>query len=200
MRGILCFGDSITFGLGKKGGWAGRLKDYFEPKGEHNCIFNLGICGDTSRDLLKRFDTEANARIRYLYPEDKHTIIIAIGANDLKGIESPENLNINPAEFRKNILKLISKSKKYTKDIVLIGLIPVNENVTLPYEDTYFSNKIIKEYNSIMRDCCKRNKIRFISLFEEMSKKDYKKMLYDGLHPNNKGYDFMFNKIKEELK
>ncbi len=200
MRGILCFGDSITFGLGESGGWVGKLKNYFEPKGEHHGVFNLGVCGDTSGDLLERLDIEAEARVKYIYPEDKYTIIIAIGINDSKGIRKAEQFCIKPEKFKKNISNLILKSKKYTKDILFVGLTPINEKITFPFEETYFSNEIIKKYNSIIKDCCKKNKVGFIDLFEDMSKKDYKKMLSDGLHPNSKGYDFIFNKVKKRVK
>jgi len=200
MRGILCFGDSITFALGESGGWVGKLKKYSEPKGEHHCVFNLEVCGDTSDDLLERLDIGTEARVKYIHPEDKYTIIIAIGINDSKGIGEAEQFCIKPEKFKKNILNLISKSKKYTKDIFFVGLTLINEEITFPFEETYFSNKIIEKYNSTIKDCCKKNKEGFIDLFEDMSKKDYKKVLSDGLHPNSKGYDFIFNKVKKRVK
>jgi hypothetical protein len=45
MKGILCFGDSITFGRGEMPsiGWVGRLKNYYEKQDFYNCVFNLGI-------------------------------------------------------------------------------------------------------------------------------------------------------------
>ena len=41
MHGILCFGDSITFGRGETPniGWAGRLKKYFESKDFYNVLY-----------------------------------------------------------------------------------------------------------------------------------------------------------------
>ena len=61
MKGILCFGDSLTFGVGElpNKSWCGRLKDYFEIKENHNGVYNLGVPGHTSTDLLKRFNAEA---------------------------------------------------------------------------------------------------------------------------------------------
>ena len=72
MFSILAFGDSITYGLGATRyiGWAEQLKKYFQTE-EYNYLYNLGIPGDTSADLLERIEIEANARIDYKRPENK---------------------------------------------------------------------------------------------------------------------------------
>ena len=116
MKAILCFGDSITFGYGEspKKGWCGRLKDYFETKEYHNGIYNLGVPGHTSTDLLKRFDSEAQGRVR-LHKPSKYIILIAIGTNDCKFDGNLENNNPRTTndQFRKNIEELIAKAKSY---------------------------------------------------------------------------------------
>ena len=104
MKGILCFGDSITFGCGEvpNKGWCGRLKDYFEPKGSHhNGVYNLGVSGHTSTDLLNRFDVEANGRIRLDRPTDKFLILVAIGTNDSKwdGMQEDNQPRTTEKEF-----------------------------------------------------------------------------------------------------
>jgi lysophospholipase L1-like esterase len=195
MKGILCFGDSITFGMGENGGWAGRLKKYFEPKGDHNAVYNLGIPGDTTTGLLKRFDKEAGSRVRYCWPGDKYLIVIAVGVNDTRGLNHPDKLQTKPEQFKKNIAKLIKKAKKYTKHIKFVGLTPVDEDITYPYEDTYFLNKRIKEYDKIIKDACRKSKVGYIDLFNQMKKN----LLDDGLHPNSKGFDFIFKIIKKNL-
>jgi lysophospholipase L1-like esterase len=200
MKGILCFGDSITFGIGEKGGWVGRLKEYFEPRGGHNGVYNLGICGDTTEGLLERFKIEANSRIEYIWPNERYLITIAIGINDSRGMGSPDKIIIKPNKFKQNIEKIHKQALKFTKDIVFIGLTPVNEKLVHPFEGTYFSNEIIQKYNNIIKEYCRKNKIRFIEIYDKMSKLDYTKLLEDGLHPNSKGFDVMFKIIKEELR
>ncbi|MGM5484950.1 MAG: SGNH/GDSL hydrolase family protein [Nanobdellota archaeon] len=73
MHAVLAFGDSITFGRGvvPSRGWTNSLKEYFESKDFYNVLYNLGIPGDSSTDLLKRFETEAKARIQYYFPDKK---------------------------------------------------------------------------------------------------------------------------------
>ncbi len=201
MEGVLIFGDSIAFGRGESPniGWAGRLKNYFEPKGFHHCVFNLAIPGETTTTLLQRFETEIKARIKYIHPGDKFIILLSIGVNDSKGIGSINKLETSPKQFEKNTSKLIKISKKYTKNIVIIGLIPVNEKITNPFEDTYFTNKRIQEYNGILKKFAKRNKITYINLFDSFIKLNLSKYLVDGLHPNKKGYEKMYRIIKDSL-
>jgi len=198
MFGILIFGDSIVFGRGEKPslGWAGRLKEYFERQDPYNAVYNLGIPGDTTDNLLERFDTEIKARVHYFFPDDKFVIFFGIGTNDAKCIENPENYQTAKEKFRENMLSLIDKARKHTKHIIFVGLLPVDESMTNPFEDTYFTNKRQKEYNKIIKECCKQEQINFIDLIDDWLKKDYKRLLGDGLHPNSKGYEKIFDTVK----
>jgi lysophospholipase L1-like esterase len=201
MFGILVFGDSISFGRGESPsiGWSGRLKNYFEVQEFHNCLYELGIPGDTTISLLQRFEIEIKSRINYIRQGDKFIVMIAIGINDSRGLGSPNNLEIPPRKFESNISKLIQIAKKYTKDIVIIGLTPVDETLTNPFENTYFTNNRIKEYDMLLKKTSLNNKIYYINLFNPISKLNYKKLLADGVHPNKKGYQEIYTIIKEDL-
>ena len=55
------FGDSITYGvIDREGGWANRLRKYLDARTLDSngkdlfMLYNLGISGDTSADLLAR--------------------------------------------------------------------------------------------------------------------------------------------------
>ncbi len=200
MDGILCFGDSITYGRGEipSKGWCGRLKDYFEAKEENNGVYNLGIPGQTSTELLKRFDAEAEGRIRLKKSSDKYLILVAIGTNDCKFDGKPEDNKPRTTDdqFRKNIQELITKAKSYRAKSAFIGLPPVDKSRTLPYDENWFKPERVKLFNDIVKKLCKENNVLFFDIFEVMSKEDYPKLLDDGLHPNPKGYDFMFEKMK----
>ncbi len=191
MFGILVFGDSISFGRGESPnvGWTGRLKKYFEPQEFHNCLFNLGIPGDTTTTLLKRLEVEIKSRVNYIYPKDKFVIIIAIGINDSRGLGSPNKLETMPAKFESNLLKIIKIAKNYTKKVVLIGLTPVNGDITNPFENTYFTNSKIQKYDEIIKKTAKNNKSYYVNIFNPLFKLKYKDLLVDGVHPNKKGYE-----------
>ena len=193
MFAITIFGDSIVFGRGnaKDGGWVGRLKKEFEVKDYYNVVYNLGIPGDTSTNLLKRFDPECKPRIKFHRKGDRHILIIGIGINDSRLINNlPET---NPKKFAENIQKLIQKAKKLTKEIVLIGLTPVNDEIARDYEGTFFSNERVKQYNDIIKSNCKKSDVLFIDVFKKIDQK----YLDDGLHPNSKGYQKMYEIIKK---
>ncbi|MBT4539250.1 hypothetical protein HOC32_03105 [Candidatus Woesearchaeota archaeon] len=200
MKGILCFGDSITFGRGEKPnfGWVGRLKRDFEKLSNWHVVYNLGIPGDTSSNLLNRFENEIKTRVKYLREGDQFVIVVGIGTNDTPG-DSPKNSNISIKKFKKHITKLITISKKYSSNVLFLGLSPVDENLTLPWEGFYYTNGKQKKFEEVIKTCCLDKKALFLPLFDTMIKKNYQELLKDGLHPNSKGYDFMFNIIKTFL-
>ncbi|MCX6804375.1 MAG: GDSL-type esterase/lipase family protein [Candidatus Diapherotrites archaeon] len=201
MPDILCFGDSITFGEGENGGWCGRLKIWFEGIGENNGIYNLGIPGETLEGLLQRFDAECKARLRFKYSFEKYTILIAIGTNDTKyiGAVLAPNQYTNTETFTRNIQDILQKSKKMPSKTAFIGLPPVDEARVNKRErgEQFFTNTHITEFNNIIKNACKKEKIPFLDINKRMLAEDYTAMLSDGLHPNSKGYDFMFKIIKE---
>lgn len=201
MKGILFFGDSITHGRGEKPslGWVGRFKNDFEKKDKYNVAYNLGIPGDTSTKLLNRIEIETKNRIQYLRDGDEFTIVISIGINDSRGINHPKNYETPIEKFEKNIIKIIEISKKYTNNIKLISITPVDESLVNPYEQTYFSNTKIRTYNKIIERHAKKNKIEYIDLYSKLIIIKYTKLLEDGIHFNKKGYKKIYELIRKEI-
>ena len=86
MSQILIYGDSITYGAWdtEQGGWVARLRKFLDNKADEDekyyyLVYNLGISGNNSTDILSRFEFEAKQRVR----EEGETIIIfALGTND----------------------------------------------------------------------------------------------------------------------
>jgi len=201
MFSIAVFGDSITFGIGdteNKRGWVGRLREYFEPKTKYNALYNLGIPGNNSNDILARIDLECLARRSNSYPDDRFAIIIATGVNDAKTLGGKTKPQVKEDKFEKNIKLLIRKSRKYTNEIFFVGSTPVDESIN-PVDGNFFLNKRIGIYNEILKKVCNQEKVVFIDLFNDWVANNYKKLLSDGLHPNANGYEIIFRKIKKEL-
>lgn len=94
---ICVFGDSIVWGAWDKemGGWVNRLRLSLEKKGFDGEVYNLGISGDTSDGLIKRFEAEAEVR-------DADVAIISIGVND-SATDDSGNLVISPQQFEQNL-------------------------------------------------------------------------------------------------
>jgi acyl-CoA thioesterase I len=196
---ICIFGDSITYGAfdPEKGGWANRVRLHLDGKDDFDDeVYNLGISGDNSEGLLERFYSETKFR-------EPGFLIFAIGINDSQYIIS-ENQNRIPIErFEQNIKELITKSRKIADKILFVGLTPVDENKTTPIPwntDKMYKNEYVEKYNNKIKEICENDRIYFIDIFSEMTKKDYKAMLIDGLHPNEEGHKWMADQITKELK
>jgi len=207
MARILIFGDSIIYGAWDtmRGGWADRLRTFCMEKELKNpefdySVYNLGISGDTSEDVLKRLENEINCRV---WENEEIIIIFAIGINDSCFVKSKNIFLSTENSFKKNIQKLIKLSKKYSSKIIFVGLTPVEESKTNPISwsttGKSYKNKYIKNYDNIMKLVCQENDIYFIDMLKELSKIDYKKLLEDGGHPNSKGHQKMFEVVRDFL-
>ena len=190
---ILIFGDSITWGAydPEQGGWATRLRNYFEEKDNDIDVYNLGISGDTTADLLERIEVEAKSR-------EPNLIIFAIGINDAQFIHSTNDLRISLDEFQQNLAKLLSIAKKFTDKVVFVGLTRVDESKTTPIPwntDKSYTNENIKRLDNAIKKFCEDNKLKFIPMESVVGNDD----LIDGLHPNTKGHIKIFNRMKSEV-
>jgi len=194
MDKIWCvFGASITYGSGdsEKGGWVNRLRLFLES-GKYNVdfIYNLGIPGNNTSDLLNRLKAEVEARA-------PNVIIFSVGINDSANNEKGQP-KVSAKEFETNLNKLIKDSRKFADRIIFTCLTKADESKTTPVPwdaEYYYSNRNIIDYNFIIKKVCGENKLLFIDMFDLLDKND----LADGLHPNSKGHEKMFQKIKQDL-
>lgn len=201
MYAVVVFGDSITFGRGdnKNRGWCGRIRRNFEQRDYYNVLYNLGIPGENSTGLLKRMRVECESRLEKKHEGDKTAIVVAIGINDSRYLGSLDKPETTANQFRENIAEIIKIAKEYGDRVVYVGLIPVDEEITADYEGTQFFNDRIKEFNSIIRENCRQEKLQYIDVFNVLSQENLKETLDDGLHPNHQGYEILYNWIHREL-
>ena len=202
---ILIFGDSITCGYWDlKGGWVQQLKEKIDkkslsfPKDFYYNLYNLSIDGNTTIELLKRFEFETKQRLI----NEETIFIFDIGVNDSAFVHSKNDSWIPLEEFKKNIQKLIKLSKNYSSKIIFIGFIPVEESKVDPMpwdKDKSYKNEYIQKYNEIIKQVCEENNIHFIEIFDEFQKANYKKLLEDGVHPNSEGHQKIFEIVRDFL-
>ena len=192
---ICVFGASITWGSydTEKGGWADRLKLFFfvQENDKFAQVYNLGISGDTTNDLLKRIDVECEAR-------RPGTIIFSIGNNDSSFVKSLDGNRTPIEEFRENLEKLCEKARKFTEEIMFIGLTGVDESKTQPIywnTDISYSNENIGKYDVEIEKFCQEKKLKYINLRGILEPGDWE----DGLHPNAKGHEKIFEILKPEV-
>lgn len=181
----IIFGDGISYGLydNESLGWVNRVRLNLN---KNHYIFNLAIPGQSSKDILSRFEIELKNRYN---DQDSFKLIFAFGIKDVLLLTKDNNyINI----FKENVLKIIEISKNYTEDINFIGLIKPNFNIRTEYklEDVIAIDNTLEEI-------CKNNNLNYIKLMDLINNDE----LTDGLHPNSVGHkkisDRIFNSIYE---
>ncbi len=194
MAKILVFGDSTAWGAWdtEKGGWVNRLWLFFAEKKENteNTIYNLSIDGGTTETILNRFESEAKIR-------EADVLIFQSGGNDAAYEHEENNFWIPLDKFKENIEEIIQKAKKITDKVLFIGFKNVDESRTKPvsWRDIYYTNENIKNYKNEMKDICKKHNVPFLDIFGLLTNED----LEDGLHPNSKGHQKIFDIVKDYL-
>lgn len=189
----LFFGDSITYGEydGVFGGWVDILKRYALQKyneGSNELIlFNLGIGGETTEGLLKRIPHEMKAKNF----TDGNIIFLGYGANDLAKKEETQLLN--PEQFKTNIETAVQNAKQYSKDIYLISILPISENIDskVPPTGKVRTNEDVLIYNQILKDIAVENSLNYIDFHSAFLEDKEILLSKDGVHPNEKGYGMM---------
>ncbi len=190
---ICIFGDSIAWGASdrERGGWADMLKLYFQEHDDMTQVYNLGICGDNTNDLLARFPGECAAR-------KPDVIVFAIGINDAQYLLSQDVVRVPLRDFSKNIENLVAQSLAMSAKIIFVGLTRVIEAKTTPIPwgpDKYYINECIDANDAALRRYCDVENIPYIA----MDDMDQKLISGDGVHPNAAGHDEMFMRIRNRL-
>lgn len=179
------WGDSITYGEGDNEGlgWVGRLRRSLLTT--DCCVYNFGVCGDTTEDLLKHFVVEASS----IRPD---TIVFAIGINDSKFPANETTNKVTLERFQKNIQELIKFARDYTNKVYIVGATKVNDTA-IRDSGTRFDNEIIQTYNKYLKEVSSLENLVFIETFDIL---DIDNDLADGLHPNAQGYEKLYQTLK----
>jgi len=199
---ILIFGGSTSYGkCDPDGGWAGRLRKYIDQNADNmdlNSLFNLGISGNTTEDVINRFEFETKQRLK---GNDEPIFILSIGMNDAQFLHNKQDARTSPEKFRENLKSLIQTAKKFSSKIIFLGFQTVDESRTNPWREPGTSYKMehIEKYDKIIREVCKEKGIFFIDIFPKLKQEDYRKILYDGLHPNSEGHQKIFEFVRDFL-
>lgn len=206
MANILVFGTSTTYGCwDSEGGWVSRLRKFIDQKIIDSnyqidyLIYNLGISGDKSHNILERFDSETEPRLdRY---DRENIFLLHFGINDCIYNEAQGGLEVPPEKFRKNYLKTIEKAKKYSSKIVIIGSMPVDSRVDpMPWvPGRAYKNENVAQYNKIMEEVADETRVHFIEVFKKCASDNPSELLADGVHMNDKGHEKLFLIVKEYL-
>ena len=199
---ILVFGDSITQGFwDTDGGWVQRIRTVYDKETiktgyDLPTIFNLGISGYSSGDIVERFEAETEARCQ----DEKLGLVFAVGVNDSR-TKSGVNFS-EPKEYKSNLEKLLAMARKYSDKIVFVGLTPCVEERSNPvsWGDTGYTNDRIRVFNQILEDFCHDNALEFIDILTPFTEAGAKtELLPDSLHPNNERHQLIADIVLPRL-
>ncbi|MFH1294880.1 MAG: GDSL-type esterase/lipase family protein, partial [Candidatus Aenigmatarchaeota archaeon] len=134
MTRIIFFGGSTGYGAwDEEGGWVDRLKRHIHKKvvaGELYCfLYNLGISGKSTNDMIMRMDFEIKQRIK---SNEETVVLVEAGTNDSRYVHSKGSRETSPDEFAKNLKKIIEISRKYADKIFFIGPREIDQTKTDP--------------------------------------------------------------------
>ena len=166
---VVFMGDSIT------DAW-GRTRGRFFPGKPY---VNRGISGQTTPQMLIRFRPDVIA----LKPR---AVVILAGTNDLAGNTGPTTLEA----IEDNLSSMADLARANGIRVVLASVMPVCDYIR-PQTDRRPPEKIVA-LNQWIKSYAARNNFVYLDYYSAMV--DERKMLkrdltYDGLHPNDAGYE-----------
>ena len=204
---LLVFGDSIAWGAWdpEGGGWVQRLKRTIDRKtlqepDFHTLVYNLGISGNDTDALVERFLPEAQQRLRET--EEEAVVLFAIGINDSQYIQSQKTNRVPLDRFEQNLRVLMEQSRRIARQTLFLEITPVDESRTAPVlwnPDKFYTHEHIQKYNRVLRSLCFEYEIPLVELYQGFLKQGHVDLLWDGLHPNTRGHQWIAQRVEEFL-
>jgi lysophospholipase L1-like esterase len=168
---VVFMGDSIT------DGWGGKYGKFFPGKP----YINRGISGQTTPQMLIRFRPDVIA----LRPK---AVVILAGTNDIAGNTGPTTLET----IEDNLVSMSELARANGIRVVLASLLPVCDYIK-PQTPRRPTEKILA-LNAWMRDYAAKNGFIYLDYYSatlDDNKMFKQELTYDGLHPNDAGYEVM---------
>jgi lysophospholipase L1-like esterase len=183
---VCAFGDSITYGNTDLllGGWVNRLKVSFAY--EQNLlgtVFNHGIGGDTSYDLLRRLDAELTHRTC-------DAVILGVGANDVQLLGDDRHPRLTDAEFGDNLTALVKISRRHARWVFLLGITRIQAH-KCQGRPIFLTSERVTAFDRKIAQVAGDTGAHFIPMQEVLTDED----LADGVHPNAEGHRKMAEQV-----
>jgi acyl-CoA thioesterase-1 len=127
---ICFFGDSIVQGTKDPTmlGWPGRLCSEAADDGHDLTMYNLGVRGDTSRTLRRRWRQEAGRRIS---PELSGVLVFAFGVNDTL-MNERGRWRVRPEQTLENAGAILADAAGWLPTL-MVGPAPVDDRRMPPH-------------------------------------------------------------------
>ncbi len=168
---IALIGDSIVHGYddGECGGWVSRLKILSVAEDKSDLVFNLGIPGNSTREMLERADGEIKARQPFL-----NKVVYSTGTNDI-------GKDVPVAEFKENLAKLGTIALGHGNKVFIMGLFPIVKECA----------KCV--YDAAIQEICEEKGYTYIPTADMMDDED----MADDAHPSSSGHAKLCARVAE---
>jgi len=110
-------GDSFAAGFGdpKALGWVGRVVARSQSPDLALTVYNLGVRGDSSADVLERWREETGRRFP---PGAEHRLVLAVGHGDV-------NQGLSTARSRLNLANVLDDAAAFSIPALVVGPPPM---------------------------------------------------------------------------
>ncbi|MHB1079428.1 MAG: GDSL-type esterase/lipase family protein [Prosthecobacter sp.] len=198
--GIVMFGDSTTAPRGSLKVYATRVETMLQSIGSSLGVHNAGIGGNTTRDALKRLQTDV---LKY----KPRIVVMQFGIND-----SAVDVWKNPpateprvplAEYLSNLRRMIAAAQQAKAQVILMTTNPLRWTSKLkemygkppynPAAEDGFDSATLAGYNDALRQLAAELKLPLVDVraaypdFAAKHQTTIEGMLLDGMHPNDLG-------------
>jgi lysophospholipase L1-like esterase len=178
-RQILFFGASHVAGIGDPAGlgWVGRVAAASFRAGRPFIPYNLGVGGETSVDVLARWQIEAQPRLRAMV---ESRVVFSFGVNDttLQGAGT----RVEPTNSQEALSVILRRARAMELPALVVGPAPVaNEE----------QNERIESISRRFFGVCREKGVGFVEVFEALhNSKIWREEVAaeDGAHPGAAGY------------
>lgn len=162
-------------------------------------VYNLGIPGEVTSRLTERANKELSDRIKLADTGKNNLVIIAVGINDTNDDNWMTGKKTSPDDFKRNIVNVVTTINSFECKSIILGTTPIDEKKYAERFPNRLENKTIQVYDQYLFEVSKAIKIPYISLFSPLTDSSYTSTLIDGIHPNSKGHEMIFQIVKEYL-
>ena len=178
-------GDSLIFGYGvkPKDNWVNKLKNTYDLG-----IYNKGVNGSTSTDMLVRFQRDA-------IDNCPNILFLMAGTNDLLSNRSVTSIVNN--------IEIMIKEALLNNIKVHIGIppniIPEMANKLFMRCDTYdYCKESLPLLRNELLNLCNSYSLKYIDFYSiTENSKQLSNLYLDGIHFNPKGQDLLFEAAKK---
>ena len=206
---IFIVGTSLAYGNGaKSAGWGDLIKSsihslmYGESGvGEKYEVYNFAKPGSTIDFVQDEFPALHRAYAR----GDKLIVIASIGGNNSKAIGSPDNFVSTIEDYSSEIERVLALLKSKSDNVIIVDNGYVNESVTNPKLNpltgtySYFTNERRSKFSLVTKELCSKYELVYVETGIDKDTWVEKYLYEDGVHPNDSGYQLIFEAIKREL-